>query len=61
MSESAKRKWKSGFATGLCDFCGCREARHSINGSLWFICNHCMEKHYSAVPQVYAENMGEEE
>ena len=37
--ESGKRKWTG----GLCDFCGVREARHSINGSLWFICEQCME------------------
>ncbi len=61
VNESGKRKWKSGFVTGLCDFCGCREARHSINGSLWFICTPCMKKNYEDIPRAIRECLEEEE
>jgi len=56
VNETKKRKWSA----GICDFCGCREAKHSVNGSLWFICTMCMDKHFDLMPQVYAENMEEE-
>ncbi len=47
-------------AAGICDFCGTREAKHSLNGSLWFLCTLCMKK---AMMSTY-ENLngfGEEE
>ena len=47
-------------AAGICDFCGSREAKHSLNGSLWFLCTLCMKK---AMMSTY-ENLngfGEEE
>ncbi len=31
-----KREW------GRCDFCAKYEARHTINGGLWWICDKCM-------------------
>jgi len=38
---------KNAHIGGICDFCGVRVARHSINGSLWFICTPCMDHHYA--------------
>lgn len=61
VSESGKRKWRSGHASGLCDFCGVREARHSINGSLWFICTVCMTKVEVDIPRAIKECLEEEE
>ena len=29
---------------GRCDFCQIWEAKYTINGGLWWICQHCMEK-----------------
>ena len=46
---------------GICDFCGVREARHSINGSLWFICTPCMNDMYEEIPRTIKENLEEEE
>ncbi len=45
---------------GLCDFCGTREAKHSINGNLWWLCRPCMDK---AMMSTYEckNGMGEEE
>jgi len=57
VNESNKRKWNA----GICDFCGCREARHSINGSLWFICDVCMKKNYEDIPRTIKECLEEEE
>ena len=31
---------------GRCDFCQIMEAKHTINGGLWWICQHCMAIHY---------------
>ncbi len=46
---------------GRCDFCGIREARHSINGFLWFICTPCMNDMYEEIPRTIKENLEEEE
>ncbi len=56
--ESGKRKWSG---AGICDFCGVREARHSINGSLWFICTPCMNKVEVDIPRAIEECLEEEE
>ncbi len=47
-------------AAGICDFCGMREAKHSINGSLWFVCSPCMDV-ASLTTQELLYGEGEEE
>ncbi len=44
---------------GICDFCGVREARHSINGSLWFLCTRCMNNMYEEIPRTIKENLAD--
>ncbi len=31
---------------GRCDFCQENEAKHTINGGLWWICQACLDEHY---------------
>ena len=31
---------------GRCDFCQIEEAKYSINGGLWWICEKCMMNQY---------------
>ncbi len=52
---------KNAYIGGICDFCGVREARHSINGSLWFLCTRCMNNMYEEIPRTIKENLEEEE
>ncbi len=49
------RSWRN----GICDFCGVREARHSINGSLWFLCTRCMNNMYEEIPRTIKENLAD--
>lgn len=32
--------------SGRCDFCQINEAKHTINGGLWWICTPCLNDHY---------------
>ena len=32
--------------SGRCDFCQVREAKHTINGGLWWLCGVCMRREY---------------
>ena len=32
--------------SGRCDFCQIWEAKFSINGGLWWLCDHCMTKEF---------------
>lgn len=32
--------------SGMCDFCGIWEAKYTINGGLWWLCDHCMTKEF---------------
>ncbi len=32
--------------SGRCDFCGFYEAKHTINGGLWWLCTACMATVY---------------
>ncbi len=32
--------------SGRCDFCQIHEAKHTINGGLWWLCELCMNKHF---------------
>lgn len=41
---------------GRCDFCQIREAKHTINGGLWWICDICMDLEMNFTP-----HRGEEE
>ncbi len=40
MSESELK------VNGRCDFCALEEAKHTINGGLWWICDKCMEQQF---------------
>ena len=58
MIESGKRKYS---AAGICDFCGVREARHSVNDDLWWVCDRCMHIQMVEIPRVIKECLEEEE
>lgn len=44
--------------SGRCDFCMVNEAKHTINGGLWWICDYCMENEYGPLTVHFG---GEEE
>ncbi len=58
MNESERFKYLKR-RNGICDFCGVREARHSINGSLWFLCTRCMNNMYEEIPRTIKENLAD--
>ena len=58
--KNESKIWKQNH-NGICDFCGCREARHSINGSLWFICSVCMKHLHDDIPKAISETLGDDE
>jgi ribosomal protein L37AE/L43A len=41
-----KVKVMSKLNAGRCDFCFEREAVHTINGGLWWICKECMNRQF---------------
>ncbi len=32
--------------SGRCDFCQVNEAKHTINGGLWWLCSPCMNREF---------------
>ena len=48
---------------GRCDFCQIWEAEFTINGGLWWICKHCMEKEMAQFvhPPMSDDELKEEE
>ncbi len=37
---------ESAFESGRCDFCQINEAKHTINGGAWWICQSCFDLEY---------------
>ena len=46
---------------GRCDFCQVGQAKFTINGGLWWICQRCMDREYQAYPGNGFGPVGEEE